>query len=261
MISKAKSPVRSTATRRVPLLALWRHAASVHARGQKGPPRTEPLAQWSSAPPGLGATEDLAQFVLCRVQRFLAARRQRLAGAVDVEIQHRHGRLKGAGLAPLAVLGRTFERSCDALGIFRREGPVLEVQRVALPHDVCGPVLLACGFRRGFRFGRHREPRSFRRGQLEASPETSRKPTASGSPWSQGSGTRGRPGGFRGMPNDRVSHTPRRSRTAADLIPENPTLAQLRRLAADCTACPLYARATQTVFGEGPERAVIMLVG
>jgi uracil-DNA glycosylase len=63
------------------------------------------------------------------------------------------------------------------------------------------------------------------------------------------------------MPNDRVSPTPRRTGTAADLIPESPTLAQLRRLAAACTACPLYARATQTVFGEGPERAAVMLVG
>jgi uracil-DNA glycosylase family protein len=35
----------------------------------------------------------------------------------------------------------------------------------------------------------------------------------------------------------------------------------LRRRAAGCTDCPLYARATQTVFGEGSARARIMLVG
>jgi len=40
-----------------------------------------------------------------------------------------------------------------------------------------------------------------------------------------------------------------------------PTLDALRRRAADCTACPLYKHATQTVFGEGPARARIVIVG
>jgi uracil-DNA glycosylase len=35
----------------------------------------------------------------------------------------------------------------------------------------------------------------------------------------------------------------------------------LREEAADCRACPLYKNATQTVFGEGPPTARIMLVG
>jgi uracil-DNA glycosylase family 4 len=35
----------------------------------------------------------------------------------------------------------------------------------------------------------------------------------------------------------------------------------LREAARDCTACHLYRRATQTVFGEGPKDAPIMLVG
>ena len=35
----------------------------------------------------------------------------------------------------------------------------------------------------------------------------------------------------------------------------------LREQAADCRACPLYKDATQTVFGEGPSTARIMLVG
>jgi uracil-DNA glycosylase family protein len=34
-----------------------------------------------------------------------------------------------------------------------------------------------------------------------------------------------------------------------------------RRIAATCTACDLYARATQTVFGEGRPAAQLMLVG
>ena len=35
----------------------------------------------------------------------------------------------------------------------------------------------------------------------------------------------------------------------------------MREAAAHCTACHLYKRATQTVFGEGPKRAAMMLVG
>lgn len=49
--------------------------------------------------------------------------------------------------------------------------------------------------------------------------------------------------------------------TAAKFIPPNPTLPTVRSLAAGCTACPLYAQATQTVFGEGPAHASLMLVG
>jgi len=46
-----------------------------------------------------------------------------------------------------------------------------------------------------------------------------------------------------------------------DLLPDRPTLPSVRAVAAACKACPLYKRATQTVFGEGPGRARIMLVG
>lgn len=51
------------------------------------------------------------------------------------------------------------------------------------------------------------------------------------------------------------------AKSAAAFIPPNPTIERLRRAAAGCTACPLYAGATQTVFGEGPSRAKVMLVG
>jgi uracil-DNA glycosylase len=43
--------------------------------------------------------------------------------------------------------------------------------------------------------------------------------------------------------------------------PPNGTLDDLRKAAAGCTACDLYARATQTVFGEGEAGARLMLVG
>jgi len=49
--------------------------------------------------------------------------------------------------------------------------------------------------------------------------------------------------------------------SAAALIPNEPSVDELREAAAECTACPLYANATQTVFGEGPANATLMLVG
>ncbi len=51
------------------------------------------------------------------------------------------------------------------------------------------------------------------------------------------------------------------AKAALALIPPRPTLATLRAAAAKCTACPLYADATQTVFGEGPVPAALMLIG
>jgi uracil-DNA glycosylase family protein len=39
------------------------------------------------------------------------------------------------------------------------------------------------------------------------------------------------------------------------------SLAELRRRADACTACDLYRHATQTVFGEGPKNARLMLMG
>src|SRR3981189_465493 len=43
--------------------------------------------------------------------------------------------------------------------------------------------------------------------------------------------------------------------------PDSSSLSTVRRAAQHCTACHLYKRATQTVFGEGPKDATIMLVG
>ena len=43
--------------------------------------------------------------------------------------------------------------------------------------------------------------------------------------------------------------------------PGPPTLEAARLEAAACTRCPLYANATQTVFGEGPVPARLMFVG
>lgn len=54
---------------------------------------------------------------------------------------------------------------------------------------------------------------------------------------------------------------PRPGEPAEQLLPARPSLAKVRRIAAGCKACDLYRRGTQTVFGEGPARARVMLVG
>jgi uracil-DNA glycosylase len=54
----------------------------------------------------------------------------------------------------------------------------------------------------------------------------------------------------------RMPERPMKPRSAA-----SGSLAALRELAADCHACPLWKDATQTVFGEGPQQARIVLVG
>jgi DNA polymerase len=48
---------------------------------------------------------------------------------------------------------------------------------------------------------------------------------------------------------------------ASAFLPERRELSDLREAARRCTACELHERATQTVFGEGPAHARLMLVG
>jgi uracil-DNA glycosylase family protein len=50
-------------------------------------------------------------------------------------------------------------------------------------------------------------------------------------------------------------------RPVADILPDRLSLPAVRKAAAHCRACHLYARATQTVFGEGPRQTPIMMVG
>jgi uracil-DNA glycosylase len=46
-----------------------------------------------------------------------------------------------------------------------------------------------------------------------------------------------------------------------DLFAQTRSLAELKDEARSCTACPLFENATQTVFGEGPKSARLLLVG
>src|SRR5215210_9293923 len=48
---------------------------------------------------------------------------------------------------------------------------------------------------------------------------------------------------------------------ARELIPSRRGIGPLREAAAGCRACPLWRDASQTVFGEGPARAELMLIG
>ena len=49
--------------------------------------------------------------------------------------------------------------------------------------------------------------------------------------------------------------------SAAALIPPQPTIDRLRDAAQECRGCDLWENATQTVFGEGPRKARVLLVG
>jgi uracil-DNA glycosylase family protein len=49
--------------------------------------------------------------------------------------------------------------------------------------------------------------------------------------------------------------------SAADFLPSRHTSTALREAAASCRGCDLWKRGTQTVFGEGPADARVMMVG
>jgi uracil-DNA glycosylase family protein len=57
------------------------------------------------------------------------------------------------------------------------------------------------------------------------------------------------------------SQKPKVSLSAADFLPLRRSYKSLCAAARHCRGCPLYAHATQTVFGEGPSPARLMLVG
>jgi uracil-DNA glycosylase len=49
--------------------------------------------------------------------------------------------------------------------------------------------------------------------------------------------------------------------SAAEFIPEHPTPRALREAVKSCRGCDLYLKATQAVFGEGPNSAEIVFIG
>jgi DNA polymerase len=67
------------------------------------------------------------------------------------------------------------------------------------------------------------------------------------------------------QPMPRTAPTARPAPQAAlvldEVLPEASSIQVLAREAADCRRCPLWEPATQTVFGEGPQDARMMMVG
>jgi uracil-DNA glycosylase len=68
------------------------------------------------------------------------------------------------------------------------------------------------------------------------------------------------------MTNKHTEHADEANRaggigSATERIPRRPTLSNLASASKECRACRLWERSTQTVFGEGTQRADVMLVG
>jgi uracil-DNA glycosylase family protein len=84
-----------------------------------------------------------------------------------------------------------------------------------------------------------------------------------GSSGARGSGARGSESQDSGARRSgrALLREPRPGEPVSDLLPDHPTIPAVRDAAARCKACDLYKRATQTVFGEGPDRVEVMLVG
>src|ERR1700754_1467217 len=75
--------------------------------------------------------------------------RQGLAGAVDVEGQHRQGGAIGAGPAARAALRRTFEGCRDLSRTCQFENILPEIERIALLRDALRPAFWRCLSRGG----------------------------------------------------------------------------------------------------------------
>ena len=63
------------------------------------------------------------------------------------------------------------------------------------------------------------------------------------------------------MPHSARSNPTPQNASASDFLPGRRTLKALREAARACRGCPLYAHATQTVFGAGDAHARLILIG
>ena len=97
-----------------------------------------------------GSAEGFAELGLGLFEHFPALSRQVLAGPVDVESEHRHGRAEGWALPFRAGLRRAFERASDAARVLEGEDIGLERQRMAVSRHRPRPLRAgrrSCGFR------------------------------------------------------------------------------------------------------------------
>ena len=63
------------------------------------------------------------------------------------------------------------------------------------------------------------------------------------------------------MTTHKTSNKSSDTSSAENLIPKQLTLPSLKNAAADCQACDLWKKGTQTVFGDGGSRSKVMFVG
>lgn len=112
--------------------------------------RTPPRGTTARSP------EQRPQFVLGRFQMHALMRGKILPAAVDIEVQHRHGRTKRRQLAPLAVLGGSLQRLCDFLRVALAEHARFQIERVTGFGDPLRPAALAVRGSVRMRGGGHR---------------------------------------------------------------------------------------------------------
>jgi hypothetical protein len=82
--------------------------------------------------------EYLAQFHFGPIQDLPPAGRERFAAAVDLEIEHRHGRPEGARFASPARLSGPFQRQRDLSRAALLKDSALQVEGVASLHEASG---------------------------------------------------------------------------------------------------------------------------
>src|SRR5207253_7618563 len=88
------------------------------------------------------AAEDVAQFVFGSLEDASSAFGKVLAGAIDVEVQHRHGGLIRLGLAAFAAFGGTLQRESYLTRAHRSKNFRLQVERVAALRHPRGPTAI-----------------------------------------------------------------------------------------------------------------------
>src|SRR5579864_318283 len=102
---------------------------------REGGRQGRPARRFQLIPPELLAKLDLGP-----LQRLASAGGKILAGAVDVEDQHRQRGAVGARFAPSTALGGALERCGDPFRVAQFEHAAFEIESVAFARDACRPV-------------------------------------------------------------------------------------------------------------------------
>src|SRR5262245_57415618 len=87
------------------------------------------------------SSKHLPKLVFCTFENLGLRGRKILAASIDIEIEHRHCRLKWFRLTPTTLLSRLFERQRDLSRTCRLENIVFEIHCVAGLHNVLRPAI------------------------------------------------------------------------------------------------------------------------